>query len=77
MILRDAARLTVAGLGVGVAIALALGRTVSSLLYSTRPTDPATFAVVVIVLAGVAFIASYLPARRASRVAPVEALRAS
>jgi putative ABC transport system permease protein len=77
MILRDAARLTGAGLGVGVAIALALGRTVSSLLYSTRPTDPATFAVVVIVLAGVAFIASYLPARRASRVAPVEALRAS
>ena len=77
MILRDAARLAAVGLAAGVAIALALGRTVSSLLYSTRPTDPATFAAVIVVLGGVAFAASYLPARRASRVAPVEALRAS
>jgi len=77
MILRDAARLAAAGLVLGVAIALALGRTVSSLLYSTRATDPATFAAVVAVLAAVAFVASYVPARRASRIAPVEALRAS
>jgi putative ABC transport system permease protein len=77
MILRDAARLAGAGLAAGIAIALALGSAVSSLLYATRPTDPATFAAVVVVLGGVAFIASYVPARRASRIAPVEALRAS
>src|SRR5262249_22457600 len=77
MVLRDAARLAAAGLAGGVVISLALGRTVSSLLYSTRPSDSLTCAAVIVVLAGVAFAASYLPARRAARVAPVEALRAS
>lgn len=68
-------RLAVIGLAVGVALALALSRTVTSLLYETTGTDPATFASVVALLAVVAMLASCLPARRASRVAPVEALR--
>jgi putative ABC transport system permease protein len=68
-------RLAVIGLVVGVALALALSRTVTSLLYETTGTDPATFASVVVVLGMVAILASYLPARRASRIAPVEALR--
>ena len=77
MILRDAARLAGTGLALGIAIALALGRTVSALLYSTSPADPLTFTAAVAVLGGVAFLASYVPARRAARVAPVEALRSS
>jgi ABC-type antimicrobial peptide transport system permease subunit len=75
MIVRDAARLVAIGLGIGVVLALALGRTLTSLLYETAGTDAATFASVVAVLAGVAFAASYLPARRASRIPPVDALR--
>ena len=68
-------RLAGIGLVVGVALALALSRTVTSLLYETAGTDPATFVSVVVVLGMVAILASYLPARRASRIAPVEALR--
>jgi putative ABC transport system permease protein len=75
MIIGNAARLAGAGLAIGVVLALALSRTLSSLLYETAGTDPATFAVVIGVLAGVALVASYLPARRASRIPPVEALR--
>ena len=68
-------RLAGIGLGIGVALALALSRTLAGLLYETAGTDPLTFAGVVVVLAVVALLASYLPARRASRIAPVEALR--
>jgi putative ABC transport system permease protein len=75
MIVGGAAKLASFGLAAGVALALALNRTVSSLLYATTSTDPVTFAVVVVVLGGVALLASYLPARRASRITPVEALR--
>jgi len=76
MVLRDAGRMAMTGLLLGLALALALNRTIAALLYSTSATDPLTYAAVAIVLTGVAFAASYLPARRASRVAPVEALRA-
>jgi putative ABC transport system permease protein len=63
------------GLAIGVVLALALSRTMSSLLYETSGTDPLTFVSVVVTLGAVAVLASYLPARRASHITPVEALR--
>ena len=75
LILRDGARLLLVGLAIGLPLALAGSRALGSLLYETPGADPATFAVVLAVLAAAALLASYLPARRAARVAPAEALR--
>jgi putative ABC transport system permease protein len=75
MIVGNAVRLAGLGLVIGVVLALALSRTLKSLLYETTGTDPLTFAAVIVVLGAVALLASYFPARRASRVPPVEALR--
>ena len=63
------------GIAIGTGGALALARLLQTLLFGTAPTDPATFSVVAALLAGVAFAASYLPARRAARVDPADALR--
>jgi len=73
--LRRSLLLTLVGLAIGLAGALALTRFLSSLLYGVRPTDFLTFMAVSIVLAVAAFAASYIPARRASEVDPIEALR--
>ena len=69
--------LTLIGLGLvaGFAASLALTRFLSSLLYDVRPWDPVTLSAVAAVLAAVALAASYLPARRATRVDPMVALR--
>jgi putative ABC transport system permease protein len=75
MIVGNGIRLALIGLTAGSILAAGLSRTLTGLLFQTATTDPVTFAVVVGVLGAVAVIASYLPARRASRIAPVEALR--
>jgi putative ABC transport system permease protein len=68
-------RLVLFGLCIGVAGALVVTRWMSSVLFDVKPTDPLTFAAVAVLLTAVAFLASYVPARRAMRVDPMVALR--
>ena len=75
LVLGQAALLTGAGLAVGVGSALALTRLMSTLLYGVPPHDPLTFASVVAILTLVALAACYIPARRATRIDAVVALR--
>lgn len=70
-----ALRFTLAGAIVGIAAALTLSRFLESLLFETSPRDPLSFAVAPAVLIGVSLIASWIPALRAARLNPVEALR--
>jgi putative ABC transport system permease protein len=75
LVLRQGLLLTLIGIGVGLAGALALSRVMSGLLYGVTASDPATFAAIVLVLAVVSLIACYIPARRATRVDPLIALK--
>jgi ABC-type antimicrobial peptide transport system permease subunit len=75
LMLRRATAVTVAGVGLGVAFALGLTRLLSAMLYGVRPYDPVAFGAAALLLAGVALLACYLPARRAARVDAVVALR--
>jgi putative ABC transport system permease protein len=75
LVLGSAARVTSAGLVVGVVVALAVTRVVASLLYDVQPHDPTTFGLVAALLGCVALLACYIPARRATRVDAVVALR--
>jgi ABC-type antimicrobial peptide transport system permease subunit len=75
MILREAGMLTVAGLVIGTALALGAAQAAKSLLYGLKPRDPLTLVIAIVTLSAVAALASFLPAYRASKLDPLEALR--
>jgi putative ABC transport system permease protein len=75
MVLRDGLTMIFTGLAFGIVGALALTRVISGFLYEVSPTDPATFAAVALFLIAVSLLACYLPARRATRIDPMVALR--
>jgi putative ABC transport system permease protein len=75
MILAQGLRTILIGIVIGTAAALALTRTVKSLLFHVTATDPLTFAAVIALLVATALLAIYIPARRASKVDPMVALR--
>lgn len=75
LILGRASKLTFIGVSIGIVAALVMTRFMGGLLFGVSPVDPLTFAAVAILLAGVALVASYLPARRAMRIDPMIALR--
>ncbi|MBV9880179.1 MAG: ABC transporter permease [Gemmatirosa sp.] len=75
-VVREAAALALVGVGLGTLGALAAARAARGLLFGVSPTDPLTFGAVVALLLGVAVVAALVPASRAARIRPVEALRA-
>jgi putative ABC transport system permease protein len=75
MVVARGMRLALAGIALGLVLALSAARLLTSLLYEVSPADPASFLGIAILLAGSAFAASYLPARRAARLDPLTALR--
>jgi ABC-type antimicrobial peptide transport system permease subunit len=75
LILRDALLMVAIGSLVGLPAAFALSRLVGTILYGITPADPASFALATAVLLAVAAFASFLPARRATRIDPIRALR--
>jgi predicted permease len=76
MFLRQGLRLTAVGVFLGLGAAVALTRAMSSLLFEVSPMDPATYLTVSVVLIVAAFMASYVPSRRATQVDPIDSLRA-
>jgi ABC-type antimicrobial peptide transport system permease subunit len=75
MFLRQGLSLTTVGIAIGIGIALVLTRVMSAFLFGVGPMDPITYAAVSALLAAMTLLATYLPARRASHVDPVVALR--
>ena len=75
VVLNEAMLIVIAGVGAGLIGSLLLTRFLQNLLFDIKPTDPLTFGALTILLAGVALLASFIPARRASRIDPLVALR--
>ncbi len=75
LVLRQGLILALTGVGIGIGAAVGITRLMASMLYEVRPGDPATFAIVCLLLMVVAAVACLVPARRATRVEPMEALR--
>jgi predicted permease len=75
ILIKQGLRLVLIGLGAGLAIAFLITRVLSGVLYGVKATDPLTFGGVALLLAGVAVLASYIPARRAASIEPMQALR--
>jgi len=75
LVVRSGMQMTFAGLGVGIVAALGVTRFLGGLLFGVKPTDAFTFGSVAILLSSVALLACYIPARRATRVDPMVALR--
>jgi ABC-type antimicrobial peptide transport system permease subunit len=76
LVMREGVRTTTIGVAIGLLLAAGIGKLVSGLLYRVSPFDPAVMIVAAAVLSTAAMLACYFPARRATRVAPTEALRA-
>jgi ABC-type antimicrobial peptide transport system permease subunit len=76
IVLRDAATMVTIGVALGTAGALMAARFLSALLFEVQPADPGRLAAAATVLLGVGLIAAFVPARRATRIDPVAALRA-
>ena len=74
-IVREALILTAIGVAIGLPVALALVRVVRSVFYGVEPHDPITMIATVVIMAAVAALAAWIPARRAARVDPMTALR--
>ena len=75
-VLRHAVVVTLAGIALGLGVAALLARVMRGLVFGVEPTDAATFAAVTLLLVSAALVASYLPARRATRIDPLASLRA-
>jgi predicted permease len=75
LVVRRGLTVTLIGVGFGLAAALSLSRLIASSLYGVKPTDPLTLAMVALMIIAIALLASYVPARRATNVDPIEALR--
>jgi len=75
MVLRETMSLAAIGVAIGVPVALAAARLLSSMLFGVKTTDAATISTAILVMCATALLAGYLPARRATRVDPMVALR--
>jgi putative ABC transport system permease protein len=75
LVIREGLRLVLIGAAMGLLIAFQMTSLMAHLLFEVSPTDPVTFAIVALVLVAAALLACYLPARKASRVDPIVALR--
>jgi ABC-type antimicrobial peptide transport system permease subunit len=75
LVIGQGATLVLTGIAIGVAASWALTRLMATMLFEVRATDPATFALIALLLAGIAIVACWIPARRAAKVDPMVALR--